>query len=261
MSDLPTFNRLKQCRHGHMLYNVNDAYVGRSFDLYGEYSEGEIDLFRTFVQPEQVVVEVGANIGAITVFLAKHVGPRGLVVAVEPQRLVYQTLCANLALNSIVNALCYQQASGAHAGSIRVPSLDPYVQNNFGALALGQHQQGEVVPLVPVDAFRLQHCHFIKVDVEGMEEEVLRGAANTIARCRPLLYVENDRIEKSDSLVRYIASLGYRMVWHRPPLFNPHNFSGNAENVFANVVSFNMLCLPRDSHPQIPAGAIEVLPK
>jgi FkbM family methyltransferase len=244
-----------------MLYNVNDTVVGRSLDIYGEYSEGEIDLFRAYVRPAQVVVEVGANIGAHTVFLAKHVGSQGLVVAIEPQRLVFQTLCANLALNSIANVVCSQQASGAQAGTIHVPPLDPFSKNNFGGLALGQYQQGQAVAIVPLDAFGLQRCHFIKIDVEGMEEDVLRGAANTIARYRPILYVENDRTTKSDSLVRYIASLGYRMVWHRPLLFNPHNFFSNAEDVFANMVSFNLLCLPRDSQLQIPAGATEVLPQ
>ena len=86
-----------------MLYNFHDLYIGRSLDLYGEYSEGEIDLFGQIVQPGQVVVEVGANIGAHTVFLAHRSGPAARVLAFEPQRIVFQTLCANLALNSITN--------------------------------------------------------------------------------------------------------------------------------------------------------------
>ena len=53
------------------------------------------------IQPGDVVIEVGANIGPHTVFLAQHVGPQGLVLAFEPQRILFQTLCANLALNSI----------------------------------------------------------------------------------------------------------------------------------------------------------------
>ena len=45
------FNSQKACRHGQMLYNVHDTYIGRSLDLYGEFSEGEIELFRQFVKP------------------------------------------------------------------------------------------------------------------------------------------------------------------------------------------------------------------
>lgn len=103
MSSFPQFNRLKQCRHGMMLYNLNDIYIGRSLDLYGEFSEGEIRVFQQLVKPGQTILEVGANIGAHTVWLAQAVGPTGVVMAFEPQRIVHQTLCANLALNNIFN--------------------------------------------------------------------------------------------------------------------------------------------------------------
>ncbi|MEX2114014.1 MAG: FkbM family methyltransferase [Pirellulales bacterium] len=260
MSVFPVFNRVKQCRHGQMIYNVNDMFVGRSLDVYGEFSEGEIGLFGELVQPGQSVVEIGANIGAFTVFLAQHVGRQGVVLAIEPQRLVFQTLCANLALNSITNVACFQQASGAQHGSLHVPQLDPLVVNNFGGLALGEYQRGQVVAVVPLDAFNLQRCDFIKIDVEGMEEDVLRGAVETIARCRPIMYVENDRPEKCESLIRYIASLGYRMYWHCPPLFNPSNFLGNPENVFGELLSANLACFHRDAVQRVPAHVQEALP-
>jgi hypothetical protein len=79
-----------------------------------------------------------------------------------------------------------------------------------------------------------------------MEEDVLRGGAALIRRHRPILYVENDRQEKSDSLVRYIDSLGYAMYWHLPFLFNPNNYFGNPQNVFDQVVSHNMVCISKD---------------
>src|SRR5579862_896137 len=105
---MPDFNRLKDCRHGRMLFNVNDQYVGRSLDLYGEYSEGEIDFFKQVVQPGDTVLEIGANIGSHTVFFAKAVGREGTVQAFEPQRLIFQTLCANIALNNLENVKTYQ---------------------------------------------------------------------------------------------------------------------------------------------------------
>jgi FkbM family methyltransferase len=241
----PSFNCQKACRYGQLLYNANDKYVGRSFDLYGEFSEGESDLFRQLVRPGHTVVEVGANLGAHTLLLAQLAGPSGRVLAFEPQRLVFQALCANMALNSITNAHCFHQAAGAEPGELLVPVLDPLRTNNFGGLALGGHRQGERVPVVPLDDLNLDLCDILKIDAEGMEGDVLRGARRMIARLAPTLYVENDRAERSDALIRAIDALGYDQYWHLPPLFNPDNFFGNPENVFGRIVSRNMLCVPR----------------
>jgi len=86
--------------------------IGRSLDLYGEWSEGEVALFQALLRPNDTVVEVGANIGSHSVFFAKAVGAQGNIVAIEPQRVVFQTLCANLALNSLTNTYCYQLGLG-----------------------------------------------------------------------------------------------------------------------------------------------------
>jgi hypothetical protein len=90
-----------------------------------------------------------------------------------------------------------------------------------------------------------------------MELEVLRGAAALIARFRPILYVENDRPETSEALIRHLLGLDYRLYWHLPPLYNPRNFFGESENVFSNIVSVNMLCLPR-ARPQSVQDLVEI---
>ena len=240
-------NRLKPCRHGTMLYNPNDRFVGRSLDLYGEFSEGEAALFGQCVKPGHVVLDIGANVGAHTLFFANAVGPRGRVIAFEPQRLVFQTLCANMALNGLTNVHCRHAAVGARPGTVRVPVLDPAKEQNFGGLSLAGRTEGEPVPRVTVDGLALGRCHFMKIDVEGMEVPAIEGAAETIRRHRPLLYVENDRRQHAQALVRLIASLGYRLHWHLPRLFNPDNFAANPDNVFGDIVSRNMLCLPAES--------------
>ena len=239
------FTRLKQCRHGLMLYNINDQYVGRSLDLYGEFSEGETAIFRQLLRPGDIALEIGANIGAHTVFLAKTVGETGGVLALEPQRLVYQILVANVALNSLTNVWPMQLAAGSAPGQVRVPDLDPRQSHNFGGLQLGGSDVGDAVPVVRGDDLGLVRCRLIKVDVEGMELDVLKGCAGTIAKFSPALYVENDRPDRSAELARYIDSLGYAMFWHRPPLFNPDNFLKNPENVFGGVASINMVCVPK----------------
>ena len=175
------------------------------------------------------------------------VWPGGHVWAFEPQRIVFQTLCANLAVNSIPNVAARHMAVGNAPGTIIVPVLDIARENNFGGLELGQFTSGEPVPVITLDSLNLPRCDFLKIDVEGMEKPVIEGAAATIARCQPVMYVENDRKEKSADLIRTIDALHYAMYWHRPYLFQPNNFAGNNENVFGNIVSFNMLCVPKGS--------------
>ena len=245
------FNCLKQSRHGWMLYNKNDMYIGKSFDLYGEFSEGEVEIFQRILQPGDTVIEAGANIGAHTVALARLVGVSGRVVAYEPQRLVFQTLCANVALNSLANVDCRFAAVGAEPDEIVVPFLPPDHETNFGGLGLGAYNKGDHVPVTTLDRLAIAECRLIKIDVEGMEEPVLRGATELIARCQPIMYLENDREERSASLIQCLLDLEYRLYWHLPPMFNPSNYFANQENAFGRIVSVNMLCIPKDEEFEV----------
>ncbi len=249
--------RLKACRHGPIAYLATDIYIGRSLDLYGEYSEGEAELFAQVLKPGQTAVEAGANIGTHTVAIAKAVGSAGAVAAFEPQRVLHQLLCANVALNALSHVHAHQAALGREAGTIPVPKLDYAAENNFGGIALGQAGAGETVAVATIDAMGLAQCHFIKIDVEGMEGDVIAGAEQTIRRCRPLLYLENDRADSSAALIQQLFGLGYRLYWHLPRLFNPENYFGQAENVFGDVISINMLGVPEGGNAPV-AGLHEV---
>jgi len=88
--------------------------------------------------------------------------------------------------------------------------------------------------------------HFIKIDCEGMELAVIDGAVDKIKNKRPVIYVENDREEKSAELIAAIMALDYDLYWHMPPLFNPDNMAGKADNIFSKIISINMLCLPSE---------------
>jgi len=230
-----------------MLFLPGDRYIGRSLCLYGEFSEIEGQLFSRLLGPGDLLIEVGANIGAHTVHLARLVGPKGMVLAYEPQRVIFQLLCANLALNRLSNVRARRAAVGRRAGSLKVPSLDYTGEANFGGVSLRRVAAGEPVRVIPLDSLRLDSLRLLKVDVEGMEFEVLSGAGQLIARHRPLLYVENDRRENSRRLMRLIVRLGYQMWWHLPPLFNPKNYGGNRKNVFGRIVSANLLCVPNEA--------------
>src|SRR5216684_8160846 len=152
--------RLKRCREGAMLYNMNDKFIGRALDTYGEISRGEVDLFRQVVHPSMTAVEVGANIGVHTIPLARLVGPHGRLVAFEPQRIVFQMLCANVALNALGNVMAHQSAVGREIGSIVVPLVDYSRPGNFGGVSLGSAEDGEVVSMVTVDSLDLPACEF-----------------------------------------------------------------------------------------------------
>jgi len=240
-------NVMGECRHGQMLYNPADLYVGKSLQLYGEFSYGETVLFEQLVRPGDVVVEVGANYGAHTLRLAQLVGPAGRVYAFEPQRPVFQALCGTLALNSLTNVYAHNMAMGSQDSQIAVPVLDYDRPGNFGGLSLDGTHEGatEIVPLCRLDDLELQQCRLLKVDVEGMEREVLAGALELVERCQPFLYVENDRPARAPALMELLRSLPYDLYWHNPPLYNPSNYRGYAPNVFPGVVSINVLGVPR----------------
>ena len=233
--------RLKQCRYGPMLYVAGDRYIGQSLDRYGEFSQGELELLGQLLRPGQVVLDLGANVGTHTVFFAQTVTPTGTVYAFEPQRLLFQILCGNLALNALTNVHAHQFAVGRESGTVRVPLLDYDSLGNFGGLSLLGQTQGEAVSVVTIDQFDFTACHLIKIDVEGMESDVISGAEQTIRRLRPTLYVENDREDKSPALIEQLFGLDYRLYWHLPRLFNPDNYFGAAEDLFAGIVSANML--------------------
>jgi FkbM family methyltransferase len=252
------FNELRMCRTGPMLYNKYDIYMGGSLQKYGEFSIGEQEIFAQLVQPGALVVEVGANIGAHTVELARLAGRDGEVHAFEPQRIVFQALCANLALNQCANVFAMQAAVGEKAGTITVPPLDPAVRTNFGGVSLQGVTFGESVPLVTLDSLDLPACQFLKVDVEGMEVEVLKGSEQLIETHRPIMYLENDRVERSEELLGIVERLKYNAYWHFPRVYNPDNFFGDAENVFGNTASINILCVPTETKMAV-AGLRQVL--
>jgi FkbM family methyltransferase len=237
-------NALTPTRYGPMVYHRLDTYVGRSLDLYGEFSPDETDFLSRLVGPGSLVLDGGANIGALTVPLARQVGPLGHVWAIEPQRLTYQVLCGNLALNSLTNVTALHGALGKAGGGLTLPALDLTQPQNVGGVSVKGHAEGEKVRTYAIDDLDLPGLTLLKLDVEGMERDALAGARDTIEAYQPILYVENDREEQRDALIADLRAMAYRLYWHRPPLYRRNNFRGNRVNVFEGIVSLNVLALP-----------------
>lgn len=243
--------------HGHLVYNRHDTVVGLSARAYGEYFESEVDIFRSCVRAGMHVADIGANIGTHALALARLVGPTGWVYAFEPQRVVHQVLCANMAVNSILNADFERMAVSDAPGRIEVAELDFTSAGNYGGLALGRG--GRTVETVTLDAYLDgRPLHFLKADVQGMEAHVVRGARRTLAAHRTLMYLEADQPEETPALLEALAEAGYTAYWHLPRFFRTDNFAGNPEDLHGmgwidrgeehlRSIGFaiNMLCVPR----------------
>jgi hypothetical protein len=111
--------------------------------------------------------------------------------------------------------------------------------------------------MLTIDQLDLAVCHLIKIDVEGMEGDVISGAEQALQRLRPMLYLENDRPEKSAALIEQLLGLDYRLYWHLPQLFNPDNYFGETENLFPGIISANMLGLHRSVSQNVALREIE----
>jgi len=259
--DLAAHSVLVPARHGWMLSNRNDKYIGNSLITYGEFSEFEAVFLRQLLGGSGTMVEVGANIGAHTIPLAKLLASRGReLVAFEPQPVIFQTLCANLALNGITNVRAWPFACGAAAGTLHFRAPDYHAEGNFGGVEFQADATatGSAVPCVRLDdTLGDAVISVMKIDVEGFERRVLQGAEQILRRSRPTLYVENDRRNESAALIDYLWSLDYRLWWHLPLLFNADNYFGNPENIYGNIGSINMLGLPRESTTPV-SGLVEV---
>lgn len=259
-------NKFIQGRHGNFVFNASDKFIGRSLTEYGEWAEDEIQLLQHFIREGDLVVDIGANIGTHTVCFSESVGASGQVIAFEPQRLVYQCLCANMALNNIANVWALQLGMADKNTTLFLPAIDYYAETNFGGVSLMDAAAGESVPVSFLDQYNLASCALIKVDVEGMELQCLEGAENTIKKFKPVLYVENNKAERSEALISYIEALGYKVYWHFSRFYNPGNFFANPGNVFgSNLYDSNLLCAvePQDTDglKLVPATAEARIPE
>ncbi len=239
------FVRIRRCRHGWFMYNINDRFVSRSLDLYGEWAEPELEFIGQFIKPGDVVLDIGAHIGTHAVFFAKRVGADGRVFAFEPQRVSFELLCGNAALNNLLNLKCLNLAVGARNGVIEIPIVDPTTEFNYGGVSITTGLKGEPVPLVTVDSLGLAKCDFIKADVEGVEIDVLEGARETITRCRPILFLENDKEDKQAAIYDKLQEFGYRAFWQISSHYNPDNYFRVTWNAFKPYKpNVNIICLP-----------------
>jgi FkbM family methyltransferase len=229
---------LAATNHGSMIVNRNDHHEVRPDAAYGvgfqllrgsSFDPSEVDLVLQLLTLRReihgdglVTIDGGANIGVHTIEWARHMHGWGRVIAFEAQEFVYYALAGNIALNNCFNASARLMALGAAPGEILVPEPDYHRPGSFGSLELRPASGNEFIgqrisydaadcvrtPMTSIDTLALERLDFLKLDVEGMELEVLRGARATLQKYKPILLVE---ILKSDqpSLVGFLQELGY----------------------------------------------------
>ena len=147
----------------------------------------------------------------------------------------------------LTNVLVFNAAASDHSGRLTVDK-----QSALHAYSRKDINEGEFeVDCTTIDGLDLPRLKLIKIDVDGHELQVLNGAAETIARCRPIIYIENEIAEKREALVAWLIDHGYRLFWHRPYLFNIDNWRGDKKNIFGALVSIMNVCIPDEEGYQV----------
>ncbi len=231
-------------KYGEVWYYGKDEYVGRSLHNYGEFSPDECDKILSLANQlgpaNTVCLDIGANVGFITQMLVYH----GFeTIAFEPQPAIF----ALLQKNTKFKAHCHNLALGSVAGTAKMPRVDYSRKGNFGGLGIGERTAlGTIdVRMVTLDSMEFQRIGLIKLDVEGYELEVLKGGRETILRDKPIMYIEDDRMQNSSSLRGYIEEMGYTIEEHDPTLYREDNFFELKKNIWnKNYVSKNIICMP-----------------
>jgi len=175
---------------------------------------------QSLLQQGDVAIDVGANLGCYTIPLAERVGPTGKILAFEPFRLLHQIVSGNVAANGISNAWIFPVGLGTEFSRFeaRPPQLRFF--SSPGGMKLQNQQEGlkqeeqlqlydwdsspEAITVVSLDELMLQSerasllgfpvvqdVRLIKIDVEGMEKEVIMGAQQTIRHFKPIIWTEN----------------------------------------------------------------------
>lgn len=192
--------------YGKFVVNRHCAYQADALIKTG-YPHIQPELYKilTIVRslPEgSVVVDAGANVGLVSIPIAREIQPKGGVVhAFEVQRMMFYALCGSAALNDLSNLFIHNKALGASAGVVGADQPDYGVPQDFGLYSLTDPIGGasrENVAVTSIDALALPRLDFIKIDVEGMEPDVLRGARNAILDFRPWCWVEYWKVDVNE---------------------------------------------------------------
>lgn len=186
--------------------------------LSGTYEKHTLAVISSVVEAGDVCLDIGANIGAITFALAKATGPNGVVHAFEPGPPFFLRLQKNVAMNPVVGARIHLHRCGLSDASGTLPWQEDSTNPGNAHIHWADSERGVTVPVTTLDTFaktaNLPRVDFIKIDVEGMEDAVMRGATKMIASHRPTLFyeslcVDNEQTKLAIKNAEILRAAGY----------------------------------------------------
>ncbi len=204
-----------------MFFPAQRKGFGKFIYAFREYYEPELAYLERILSPGKVFIDVGANFGVYTLVASKLVGDTGSVLAFEPTAQSFAILSQNIKLNRSANVRAFQVALAQTEGKAWLYHARDPVGNSLGKDPLWR-DEGEEVQTEPLDNLLEKNgvacVDAIKIDVEGAEELVLRGAIRCLTTQNPIIIFEFNpgcaaRLGLSPDGARdFLRSLGYEFV-------------------------------------------------
>jgi FkbM family methyltransferase len=222
---LPQVNIIR-AKHGDFLAFFESAGISGVLTAHGVWDELSIAIAKGLLDIQEnigLVLDIGANMGTFSVPLAKHILPKsGLVHAFEPQRIIYYQLCGNVFLNRLQNVFTHNVALSNMSTTQHIEILDYDSAWNIGAYSLlpehdTQKKQSvkQECEFLKLDDARFNPVSLIKIDVEGMEVDVLQGAEDTIISSGypPIMFESLPGDDNRQAKLRsFLQTRGYHLV-------------------------------------------------
>lgn len=210
---------IKTIQGSKMILDLNDIGISRELAVYGVHEKNSTAEVKKIITPGMQILEVGANIGYYALLETRLAGPTGHLYAMEPSPYNFDLLTENLKLNGLKNYDLYKLAAGAEAG--KAPFLLSG-RSNLSTFVEREDLTGEEVEVNVVrldDMFKDKKVDFIRMDVEGYEGEILKGAENILSSNRKPKYffieVHSELLHKKNSsardIVEFLGKYGYEI--------------------------------------------------
>ena len=246
-----------KAKHGVFSFCHFDEYIGLSLREYGEFSEIELSLMSKFIMKDDVVFDIGSNIGAFTVPFAKKVGELGQVYAFEPQKVIYELLQDNVNKNKLKNVKVYNVGMGKKKEELELNEIDYSKVGNFGGVSFKVDSSSFTkniknkkykVKIINLDEFmEIEKCNFMKIDVEFMELDILTGGKKFLKKFRPILWIENHEFYPN-KINKFLLENDYNAYWAYSNIFNESNYFINDHNYFDKLATLNTLAIPKEDY-------------
>lgn len=202
--------------------------------------EPELNVLPKVLGPGKTMIDVGGSYGVFSVVASRLVGEQGTVVTFEPAQATFDILQRNLALNGVSKVKAMRMALADKLGKLRLYHNADSSKNSLAEA--GSSTDFEEVEVRTLDSvvqdLGLARIDFIKIDAEGADELVCRGAAEVLKKFRPAVFFEQNAGAasklglKGHGTAEFLASLGYKFhVCHDGEIVESADLAG--ENILA----------------------------